>query len=125
MYSRQLRIIRNQNNLTQQQVADILGISRSAYCGYERGRRSPDLDTIIELSKFFKLPPENFLGEVLSDLVYDDTYYEGQADTRYLSQLSREELQLIINYRLSSSDGKKDMLSNSQEIADSTRDKTE
>ena len=59
-YYQQLKLIRIQNELTQQQLADALGSTRSAYCGYEIGRLSPDLDTIVKLSEFYKLPLVSF-----------------------------------------------------------------
>lgn len=100
MVHRQLKIIRKQNELSQQQVADLLGISRSAYCGYETGRRSPDVATIIKLSEFYRLPLDKFFEKrIPAEYVYDDDYYEGQADTRYLSQLSKEERDLIVKFR--------------------------
>lgn len=101
MVHRQLKIIRKQNELSQQQVADLLGISRSAYCGYETGRRSPDVATIIKLSEFYRLPLDKFFEKrIPAEYVYDDDYYEGQADTRYLSQLSKEERELIVKFRM-------------------------
>ena len=101
MVHRQLKIIRKQNELSQQQVADLLGISRSAYCGYETGRRSPDVATIIKLSEFYRLPLDKFFEKrIPAEYVYDDDYYEGQADIRYLSQLSKEERDLIVKFRM-------------------------
>ena len=100
MVHRQLKIIRKQNELSQQQVADVLGISRSAYCGYETGRRSPDVDTIVKLSNFYRLPLEKFFdNRIPTEYLYDDSYYESQPDTRYLSQLSKSERDLIVSFR--------------------------
>ncbi|MBQ4573371.1 MAG: helix-turn-helix transcriptional regulator [Clostridia bacterium] len=56
-----LKIIRLQNNLKQQHIADVLGITRSAYCSYEIGRRAVDLDTLVKISKFYNLPVDVFL----------------------------------------------------------------
>ena len=115
MRLRQLRIIRNQNGLTQQQVAEALGISRSAYCGYETGRRSLDIDTIAKLSKFYNLSIEKFVGRILPDYFYDDMYYEDQPDTRYLSQLTKEERDLIVKYRIMKAEGKSNITLKSED----------
>ena len=115
MRLRQIRIIRNQNGLTQQQVAEALGISRSAYCGYETGRRSLDIDTIAQLSKFYNLSIEKFVGKILPDYVYDDMYYEDQPDTRYLSQLTKEERDLIVKYRIMKAEGKSNITLKSED----------
>ena len=62
MRLRQLRIIRNQNGLTQQQVAEALGISRSAYCGYETGTRKVPLSQIIALAAALNTTPDALIG---------------------------------------------------------------
>lgn len=41
-------------NLTQEQVANYLGITRAAYCNYERGTRKPPLVSIVKLKTLFK-----------------------------------------------------------------------
>ncbi len=109
MKLRQLKIIRNQNKLTQQQVADVLGISRSAYCGYETGRRSPDIDTLVKLSDFYGISVEKFVGKILTKYVYDDEFVDSQPEACYMAQLSKEETDLIINLRLSSDETKKEI----------------
>ena len=109
MKLRQLKIIRNQNKLTQQQIADVLGISRSAYCGYETGRRSPDIDTLMSLSKFYGISLEKFIGKIPANYVYDDEFIESQPEAHYMAQLSKEETDLIINLRLSNDDAKREI----------------
>ena len=109
MKLRQLKIIRNQNKLTQQQIADVLGISRSAYCGYETGRRSPDIDTLMILSEFYGISLEKFIGKIPANYVYDDEFVESQPQAHYMAQLSKEETDLIINLRLSSDETKKEV----------------
>jgi transcriptional regulator with XRE-family HTH domain len=47
--------LRNQLDLSQKDVADKIGISRSAYAGYETGRRDPSIQNakaIAELLNF-------------------------------------------------------------------------
>lgn len=99
MRYRQLRIIRIQNGLTQQQIADVLGISRSTYCGYETGRRKPSISNLKRLCEFYHIPYETIMGKISVDYVLEDTYYEDQEDTRYLSQLTRQEREIIVNFR--------------------------
>lgn len=45
--------LRKNLKLTQQELADKLGISRAALSHYEKDRRDPDSDTLIKLSEFF------------------------------------------------------------------------
>ena len=109
MKYRQLRAIREQNGLTQQQVADVLGISRSAYCGYETGRRSPDIDTLVQLSNFYGISVGKFVEKIVPQYMFDDEFLESQPEAHYLAQLSKEEIDLIVNLRLSSDSAKKEV----------------
>lgn len=111
MLRRQLKIFRNQNGLSQQQVADVLGVNRSTYCGYELGRRDVDVDTIIKLADFYKVPIEKFFEKrIPAEYIYDDDYFEGQPDTRYLSQLSKQEKELIVKFRMSNEERQNEFL---------------
>lgn len=94
-----LRILRKQNGLTQQHVADVLGVSRSTYCNYESGARSVSTKVIQKLINFYKVSPDVFYGSVSEEILNDEEYYEGQTDTTYLSQLSKKERDLIVNFR--------------------------
>lgn len=44
--------LRKQKNLTQQQMADSLGISRTSYSHYETGRRIPEIEMLLRISSF-------------------------------------------------------------------------
>lgn len=46
----QLKKARLNMNYTQQQVADLMGITKSTYCGYETGKRQPDVAKIKQLA---------------------------------------------------------------------------
>ena len=110
MKLRQLKIIRNQNGLTQQQIADVLDISRSAYCGYETGRRSPDIDTLSKLSEFYHIPIDRFVEKIVTQYIYDDEFVESQPEARYLAQLSKEETDLIVNLRIADKESRNEIL---------------
>ena len=48
-----LRNIRRQRKLNQQKVAMDLNISREALSYYENGKRSPDVDMLVKLARYF------------------------------------------------------------------------
>ena len=54
--------LRNQRGLSQQEFADKLGIGRSTLANYEQNKRSPDYETLIEISKFFNVSIDELLG---------------------------------------------------------------
>lgn len=48
-----LRLIRKKRNLSQLKVAMDLSISREALSHYETGKRSPDVNLLVQLSEYF------------------------------------------------------------------------
>lgn len=50
-----IRKFRKENKLTQQQLADFLGVSRESISMYERGKRTPRYDKMIKLAQLSKL----------------------------------------------------------------------
>lgn len=57
-----LREARERIGWTQQRVADELGITKSTYCGYETGKRKPDVPKIKELARILHTPADILLG---------------------------------------------------------------
>lgn len=56
-----LRYLRKRNGLNQDDMKDILNISRQAYSNYERCERTPDLDTLVRLSQFFRVTIDDMI----------------------------------------------------------------
>lgn len=48
-----LRILRKERKLTQEQVAQELGLKRATYGNYELGRRSPSLKELAKIAEFY------------------------------------------------------------------------
>ena len=62
MFKDNLRAARERMGLTQQQVADAMEISKSAYCGYETGKRHPDVHKIRQLSQILEITADELLN---------------------------------------------------------------
>ena len=60
-YYRRLRDLREDNDMTQQQVADYLGMKQSQYCRYERGLRDIPTDVLIRLALLYKTSSDYIL----------------------------------------------------------------
>lgn len=56
LISKNIRHLRKLNKLTQEQLAEELQINRSRIGSYEEARSEPPIETLIELSDYFKLP---------------------------------------------------------------------
>lgn len=59
-----LRQMRDSRRMTQEQVASMLALNRSAYTHYENGLHMPDILTLVRLAEIYALP----LGELVQYL---------------------------------------------------------
>lgn len=50
-----LKQLRLSANITQEQLANIIGVHRATYASYEQGRREPDYETLIKIAEFYKV----------------------------------------------------------------------
>lgn len=57
-----LKELRKQNGKTQQEIADILQITQKAYSNYEKGTRLPDIEKILDLAEYYKVPIDVLVG---------------------------------------------------------------
>ncbi|MEK4973605.1 helix-turn-helix transcriptional regulator [Niallia sp. FSL R7-0648] len=53
MLSEQLLKLRKEAKKTQEDIANLLGITRPAYTAYESGKRQPDYDSLIKLAEYY------------------------------------------------------------------------
>ena len=57
-----MKTLRLQANLSQSELAQILGISRSAVSSYENGTREPNYDVLLKIAAFFNVSTDYLLG---------------------------------------------------------------
>ena len=63
MIYRRLKDLREDKDLTQQKMADMLKISRSAYSAYENGANAVPIDVLIRLAKFYNTSVDYLLEQ--------------------------------------------------------------
>ena len=61
-YMMKIRNLREDNDLTQQQVADYLGTSQTMYARYERGANELPIRHLISLCKLYGVSSDYILG---------------------------------------------------------------
>lgn len=61
-YRKIIRDLREDHDLTQQQIADILGTSQTMYARYERGASELPIRHLITLCKCYKVSSDYILG---------------------------------------------------------------
>lgn len=60
-FGERLKAARERCGFTQQYVADLMKIDKSTYCGYETGKRQPDVQKIKQLSKILGVSGDELL----------------------------------------------------------------
>ena len=61
MYLRRLRDLREDHDLSQQQIAEILGIQQTVYSRYERGLQTIPLQHLVTLAKYYDVSTDYLL----------------------------------------------------------------
>lgn len=65
--SENIKYLRKQKGLTQEQLAEKIGIKRSLLGAYEEGRAEPGLSYLITMSKIFEIQVDDLISEDLTD----------------------------------------------------------
>lgn len=61
-YNERIRELREDNDITQQTIAEVLGTSQTMYARYERGANEMPIRHLITLCKFYKVSADYILG---------------------------------------------------------------
>jgi len=72
MYGDRIAECRNKKHLTQQQLADELGVSKNTIFSWEKSLRKPDIDSLSILADYFNVSTDYILGKEDKDLSDDD-----------------------------------------------------
>lgn len=112
-----LRFLRTKHKLTQDDLSSLLNISRQAYSNYETSKRTPDLDSLLHISRFYRFSIDELVLDNLQSTYHTSALKTGEEYIPYVVMakekntgnsiyLSREELDFIIKYRALSEENK-------------------
>lgn len=94
--------LRKNKDVTQEDVAKFLGVTRPAYTAYEAGRRQPDYKILQKLAKYFEVTTDYLLGnsDIPNPISSNDKIKAAITDdpelAKFWNELSeREDLQLM------------------------------
>ena len=82
-----LKEARLKKKLSQEQLGDMLGVSKVSVCGYEKGTRTPTMENFLELIKILDLEPDYVLGR--------DKMVVSESNRDYKILMAEEDLQII------------------------------
>ena len=112
-----LRFLRTKHKLTQDDLSSLLNISRQSYSNYETSKRTPDLDSLLHISRFYRISIDELVLDNLQSTYHTSALKTGEEYIPYVVMakekntgnsiyLSREELDFIIKYRALSEENK-------------------
>lgn len=113
-----LKLLRRNTKLSQQEIADKIGVKYGTYRNWEQGVREPGTDALISLSLFFEVSVDYLLGQsdVISSLhLHEDSpsYGHQNDDTNSLLEILKNDPQVRMVAKIVGEltpDGKKDLL---------------
>ena len=122
MISKRLRQIRVEHKITQQNIADVLGIDRTTYTFYETGVTKPSLVTLAKLADIYNVTVGYLLGVEKNNPELRALPEEIETDSQLqsndpISLLNREEKYILMCYRVLDEDGKKEAAKAMKEFA--------
>lgn len=59
---KRLKELRTKNNYTQQELGNLVNITKVSICCYEKGTRTPNIETLEDLSNILKVSTDYLLG---------------------------------------------------------------
>lgn len=92
-----LKFLREQKGLNQRELSNVLGLSSSAVAMWEQRHRTPDIETIIKLARYFEVTLDEF---VLAELRPPIPLYA--TNLRYLRtkhSMTQENMADLLGYR--------------------------
>lgn len=76
MLSEKIYTLRRKNGLSQEQLAEKIGVSRQAISKWEGGLSTPELDKLKALSEFFQVTMDELICDQMSNAISDEVKQE-------------------------------------------------
>ena len=89
---------REEHSLSQNEIAEMLGVSRATYSRYELGQRTPTIENLLNLSAFYRINPMEFICALIpaNRLSYAPEYKNFKCYSN--DDLSPSDQELLQNY---------------------------
>lgn len=82
-----IKALRKAKGLTQSQLADLINVTKVSICCYEKGNRTPNLETFMDLVNVLDTTPNYLLGS--------DIKVVSEVEESYSVFLPKEDIQII------------------------------
>ena len=78
---------RLKRGLSQQQLGDLLDVTKVSVCGYENGTRTPTMETFMKLIEVLDMSPDYLLGRDINVIC--------EEEEKYVKKIAKVDLQII------------------------------
>ncbi len=79
-----LKQARIAKELSQEQLGNLIGVTKVSICGYEKGNRTPVIEKFLKLIDILEVSSDYLLGR--------DTFVVSEEDNNYHTSISKEEI---------------------------------
>lgn len=121
MLGDRLRAIRKEYGLTQQNIADVLGVDRTTYTVYEGGSITPSPATLVKLSQIYNVTVGYLIGveENHPELrkIPEEKQEKKLLSSDPISLLKKEEKELLLYFRVLSDAEKHKIIDEMKDLA--------
>ena len=101
MLGSEIKKARQKQGLTQQELGDLIGVSKSSINYFEKDDRNPTLDHLLKLSKVLNLPIELLLGlDQQVNIVAENEEYQTRISSKDMQILNELKLYPALYRRL-------------------------
>lgn len=83
-----LKELRISAGLTQQELGDMVNVTKVSICGYEKNNRIPNLETLMDLAEVLNTTPNYLLG-------IDKTITINEDNEEYNVSISKKDIEII------------------------------
>lgn len=87
LIGKRIKDMRLEKGMSQQELGDLIGVTKVSICGYENGTRTPSLDTFCILADIFETTTDYLLGREVP-VVSDD-------GNEVIGVVSRDDINII------------------------------
>lgn len=91
LLSNRIKEQRKKHNLTQEELGKLINVTKVSICCYEKGTRTPTLETLKVLAEVFDTDINYLIG--------NDSYEIAENDNNYSIHMSKEEIVFIKQIR--------------------------
>lgn len=94
-----LEKLRVNAGVTQQTIAEKIGIKKTTYWSYETGRTQPDFETLIKIADYFGCSIDYLLGHETKNILHLDSWTaKEKVAINLMKQLDDDQLTLLLGY---------------------------